>query len=432
MTRTPDGHGRERRTDTILPSVSSAREHGCPPPRPDRLPSPRGGHPSSQTASAAARPAGFARLAGARRGLVHSARPLAAAALLALVGALALPATAQAQTCSVYPDDIWCGLMTVAEFTPNATSGTLRGFYTEIGGNLRPDEFTDFTAGTSYSVIALYYVSEAIAGSYPVGTLVLDADPKIPKGLTFQLGGAEFSTTSATIIGSRLTWSSSGLNWSVGDVVTAKLTRAAATDAVVTIAADKAVVWDFDGTAGFTLSRTGPTTAVLTVTVAVTQQEDLDLLPDGAVAERTVTFAVNSATTALMVELENDDVSELPGELTVEVQAGSGYTVGDPALATVTVRDSGDERPKPVNLMAAAGAAAGEVALCWDAYEPHLLFSRHEYRYKTDGGYAAWTDIPNSGQTRHRGRGWFEPDRLHGDRPGGRAVAHLPGADVHW
>ena len=64
---------------------------------PDRLPSPRGGHPSSQTASAAARRAGFARLASARRGLVCSARALTATALLALVGALALPATAEAQ-----------------------------------------------------------------------------------------------------------------------------------------------------------------------------------------------------------------------------------------------------------------------------------------------------------------------------------------------
>ena len=43
MTRTPDGRGRERRTDTILPSVLSAREHGCPPPPPDRLPPRRGG-----------------------------------------------------------------------------------------------------------------------------------------------------------------------------------------------------------------------------------------------------------------------------------------------------------------------------------------------------------------------------------------------------
>ena len=95
MTRTPDGRGRERRTDTILPSVLSAREHGCPPPRPDTLPPRRGGRPSSKTASAAGRPASFAGLADARRGLFRSARMLAAAALLALTGAFALPASAQ-------------------------------------------------------------------------------------------------------------------------------------------------------------------------------------------------------------------------------------------------------------------------------------------------------------------------------------------------
>ena len=101
---------------------------------------------------------------------------------------------------------------------------------------------------------------------------------------------------------------------------------------VVTIAADKNVVWDFDGTAGFTLSRTGSTAAVLTVTVEVTQEVDRDLLPDGAEAERPVTFAVNSATTALSVALENDDLAELQGELTVEVQAGSGLHGGRPGL----------------------------------------------------------------------------------------------------
>ena len=74
-----------------------AREQADPPSPPDRLPPRRGGSPSSKTASAAARPAGFARLRGARRGLVRSARVLAAAALLALCGGLALPATAQAE-----------------------------------------------------------------------------------------------------------------------------------------------------------------------------------------------------------------------------------------------------------------------------------------------------------------------------------------------
>ena len=76
-----------------------AREQAGPPSPPDRRPPRRGGGSSPspyRCASAAGRPADPARLFGARRGLVRSARALAAAALLALSGALALPATAQA------------------------------------------------------------------------------------------------------------------------------------------------------------------------------------------------------------------------------------------------------------------------------------------------------------------------------------------------
>ena len=98
-------------------------------------------------------------------------RTLAAVALLALAGALALPATAQAQTCTLNTGDIWCGLMTVAEFTLNESSGTSRGFYTGGSGNLVPDGFSD--DGTSYSVYGIYYVTEAVTGSFPAGTLVL-------------------------------------------------------------------------------------------------------------------------------------------------------------------------------------------------------------------------------------------------------------------
>ena len=77
-----------------------AREANDPPAPPDRRPPRRGGgsSPSTYASSAAGRAAGPARLSGARRGLVRSARALAATALLALTGALALPATAQAQT----------------------------------------------------------------------------------------------------------------------------------------------------------------------------------------------------------------------------------------------------------------------------------------------------------------------------------------------
>ena len=75
------------------------REQHRPPSPPDRRPPRRGGgsSPSIYAESAAVLPAGPGCLRDARRGLVRSARALAAAALLALSGALALPAAAQAQ-----------------------------------------------------------------------------------------------------------------------------------------------------------------------------------------------------------------------------------------------------------------------------------------------------------------------------------------------
>ena len=193
---------------------------------------------------------------------------------------------------------------------------------------------------------------------------------------------------------------------------------------VVTIAPDKSTVIEDEGAADFTLSRTEPTAAALTVTVEVTQQADRDLLPDGAAAERTVTFAVGSATAALSVTLDDDELKETNGKLTVEVQAGAGYTVGDPASATVTVGDADTGRPTPANLMASPGAGVGEVVLSWDAHAPHLIFDRHQYRYKTDGDYLdVWTDIPNSGQ--------FSNLEGDGSNLTGYTVTGLVGGQVH-
>ena len=190
----------------------------------------------------------------------------------------------------------------------------------------------------------------------------------------------------------------------------------------VTIASDDGTVLENDGAAGFTLRRTGPTAAALEVTVAVTQEADRDLLPDGAAAERTVTFAADSATAALTVALENDELSERGGTLTVAVQAGAGYAVGDPGSATVAVLDTDAGRPTPANLNALPGAV-GEVVLSWDPHAPHLAFTRHQYRYKTGGGYGSWTDIPNSGQH----------DALQGDGSNltGYAVTGLVGGRRH-
>ena len=80
-------------------TVPRPREQRRPPSPSDRRPPRRGGGstPYTYTAFAARRPASFARPRVARRDLVGSARALAVAACLSLVGALALPTTALAQ-----------------------------------------------------------------------------------------------------------------------------------------------------------------------------------------------------------------------------------------------------------------------------------------------------------------------------------------------
>ena len=83
------------------------------------------------------------------------------------------------------------------------------------------------------------------------------------------------------------------------------------------------------------------------MTVAVSEQADRDLLPDGAATERTVRFGAGAATTALTVALENDRIAEPDGDLTVAVQAGAGYTPGDPSSATVTVEDGDTDTAPP-------------------------------------------------------------------------------------
>ena len=190
------------------------------------------------------------------------------------------------------------------------------------------------------------------------------------------------------------------------DAVRATLTIVDNDLPVVTIAADADVVGEDSGAAGFTLSRTGPTEASLTVTVAVTPEADRDLLPDGAAAQRTVTFAAGSATTTLTVTLDDDDLAETSGALTVQVQEGDGYTVGTPSSAAVTITDGDTGTLQPAGLAASAGPRAGEVVLTWDAVALWLEFRGHQYRYKTDGGYGSWTDIPDSGPRQANGTGW--------------------------
>ncbi len=157
-----------------------AREQNRPPSPPDRLPPRRGGRPSSRTCSAAGRPAGLARLAGARRGLLRPARALAAAALLALTGALALPATAEAQTATTLvsntgqsADDAERHSRKIAQVF---TTGSNEDGYTLTGVDIVSASSSSFTAMVCETVAPNSYPTSPCEdldppGSFAAGTM---------------------------------------------------------------------------------------------------------------------------------------------------------------------------------------------------------------------------------------------------------------------
>ena len=103
----------------------------------------------------------------------------------------------------------------------------------------------------------------------------------------------------------------------------------------VTIAAGDDVT---EGAAAvFTLTRTGATTAVLDVTVTVS--ETRDVVHDADEGTKTVRFGATRATTELAILTVNDALDELSSTVTVTVAAGTGYTAGTPSSATVAVSD---------------------------------------------------------------------------------------------
>ena len=138
---------------------SRARGQDCPPSPPDRLPPRRGGRPSSETCSAADRPVGFARLRGTRRGFLRCAWALAAAALLALTGGLALPATATAQT----TEEIWS---TTLQFNPSFDAGDQVEVTTDVPGGGTSLDSTTFTHDSrDYEITRIRYLYTSSAAT---------------------------------------------------------------------------------------------------------------------------------------------------------------------------------------------------------------------------------------------------------------------------
>ena len=123
----------------------------------------------------------------------------------------------------------------------------------------------------------------------------------------------------------------------------------AQTTPTVTIAASTTGAVTEGTPAAFTLTRTGDTAAALTVNVSVSETGKM---LSGA-PPTTATFPAGSATATLTVPTDDDNVDEViqggtvdvnetqeTSVVTATVAAGTGYSAGTPASASVTVTDN--------------------------------------------------------------------------------------------
>ena len=113
------------------------------------------------------------------------------------------------------------------------------------------------------------------------------------------------------------------------------------------------------GDAEFTLTATPPPASAIEVSVTVT--ETGSFAASGATGARTVTVGTGG-TAAFTVATENDTTDEADGSIEAAVTAGTGYTVGSSATASVAVSDNDDPPVPEVNITTSAGGTEGEAA----------------------------------------------------------------------
>ena len=107
---------------------------------------------------------------------------------------------------------------------------------------------------------------------------------------------------------------------------------------VVTIAANAGSVTE-GGDAVFTLTADRAPDADLTVTLAVSETGDGDHVAASDEGPATMVIPKDATEAVFTLATVNDDADEPDGAAVVTVEAGTGYTAGDPASASVEVKD---------------------------------------------------------------------------------------------
>ena len=331
-------------------------------------------------------PAGPARLRVARRGLLRAARALAAAALLALSGALALPAQAQT-TCTVTPGDLWCGTLTIGSVT--APGGLMSHGYIGAAsvGSLSPNTFTH--EGRLITVNTIVHNVPAVDDP----NLALEMSQAPLSGYNFVLDVGSESINFAGGETSYNFYDTGAVDWSMsaGETVTLRLRETPSENATLSGLVVNNGSLDLALIPAFAPATTSYTAwvakAVEKVTVTPTT-----LNPNSMIAW----LDGNDMTLADADGMEaGHQVALSTGDNTIKmkVTAQDGTTT---ETYTVTVTRAAVE-PPAVPTGFSATADNRHVALAWNAPASDSGVTHHEYRYKTDGGYPdAWKEIPFS------------------------------------
>ena len=181
--------------------------------------------------------------------------------------------------------------------------------YTNLNSGSASVKFTGPNAGTSATVATLTFSATADSSiESPDETADIGLGTLAPTGLS---GGAAGTDRLAS--------------FNIADPATLP---------TVTVTAGAAVT---EGTsATFTVNANPPPSASLTVNLTIT--ESGAFVASGDRGAQTVTIGTSGAAT-YRVDTVGDQVNEADGSVTVTVKGGTGYTLGNPNAATVTVSD---------------------------------------------------------------------------------------------
>ena len=354
------------------------REQADPPSPPDRLPPRRGGgfSPCTYAVSAAGRPAGPARL--------RAARALAAAALLALSGALALPAQAQT-TCTVTPGDLWCGTLTIGSFT--GPGGANHGYLAAANaGSLSPNTFTH--EGTTITVESVVHFVPTLDNP----NLQFITSPALPSGYNFVLQAGSESFSFAGGETSYNFYDIGAVDWSMsaGETVTLRLREAPSENATLS-----GLVVN-DGSMNLALS---PAFAPATTSYAAwvpKAVEKVTVTPTTLNPNATIEYL--DANGMMIADAGTEDgrqVALAAGENVIQVKVTAQDGTATQTYTVTVTRAAVGPPAAPTGLSATADNR--RVALAWNVQASDAVITHHEYRYKTDSDYQDnWKTIPYS------------------------------------